>query len=269
MSDQKDMSFLEHLEELRGRLFKSVIGIVVGIVVVAIFSDFVINEVIMGPRNLNFVSYRAWCWLSHTLNLGDKLCFSEMNFSLQSTTMGGNFSAYLIVMIVGGIVIAFPWIIYQLWSFVKPGLTKKEVSSVNGIIFYISILFFTGVLFGYFVLAPLSIQFLGNFTFSDVPVQSTVLSYLKLTTSLVLGTGLMFQLPILIYFLAKLGMVTGDFLKKYRKHAFVVNLIIAAIITPPDVTSQILVSLPILLLYEVSIYIARRVEKSRLSASNL
>jgi sec-independent protein translocase protein TatC len=177
--------------------------------------------------------------------------------------MGGNFSAYLLVCIVGGIVVAFPWIIYQLWCFIKPGLNKKEISSVNGIVFFVSLLFFTGVLFGYFILAPLSIQFLGNFQFGDVQVQSTVLSYLKLTTSLVLGTGLMFQLPILIYFLAKLGMVSSAFLKKYRRHAFVVNLIVAAIITPPDVTSQILVSLPILLLYEISIYVAGRVEKSK------
>lgn len=263
MSEQKDMSFLEHLEELRGRLFKSIVGVVVGIAGIVVFDDFVINQIIMGPRRLDFVSYRAWCWLSHYLNLGEKLCFSEMNFTLQSTTMGGNFSAYLLVCIIGGIVIAFPWIIYQLWSFVKPGLTRKEVSSVNGIVLYISFLFFVGVMFGYFILAPLSIQFLGNFEFGDVGVQSTVLSYLKLTTSLVLGTGLMFQLPVLIYFLAKLGMVSAAFLSKYRKHAFVVNLIIAAIITPPDVTSQILVSVPMLALYEVSIYVARRVEKSK------
>ena len=263
MSETKDMSFLEHLEELRKRLFRAVLGVVVGIVVVVSFDQFIIEEVIMGPRRIDFVSYRMWCELSDFLGLGDKLCFKEMNFSLQSTTMGGNFSAYLLVCIVGGIVVAFPWIIYQLWCFIKPGLNKKEISSVNGIVFFVSLLFFTGVLFGYFILAPLSIQFLGNFQFGDVQVQSTVLSYLKLTTSLVLGTGLMFQLPILIYFLAKLGMVTSTFLKKYRRHAFVVNLIVAAIITPPDVTSQILVSLPILLLYEISIYVAGRVEKSK------
>jgi sec-independent protein translocase protein TatC len=264
--EQKDMSFLEHLEELRGRLVKSVAGIIVGIIVIVCFDTFIIDDVIMGPRRLDFPTYKALCWLSHTMGQGDSMCVQSMNFNLQSTTMGGNFSAYIMVCIVGGIVLAFPWVIYQLWSFIKPGLNKKEVKSVRGIVFYVSLLFFSGVLFGYYVLAPLSIQFLGNFAFADVQVSATVLSYLKLTTSLVLGTGLIFQLPVLIYFLAKLGMVSSTFLKKYRKHAFVVNLIVAAIITPPDVTSQILVSMPILLLYEISIIIASRVEKQKAAA---
>ena len=129
MGEKKDMSFLEHLEELRGRLVKSVAGIIVGIIVVVSFDQFVINEIIMGPRNLDFVSYRAWCHLSELLGLGDQLCFKAMNFTLQSTTMGGNFSAYMLVCIIGGIVLAFPWIIYQLWSFIKPGLNAREVNS--------------------------------------------------------------------------------------------------------------------------------------------
>lgn len=262
------MSFLEHLEELRSRLVRAVIGVLAGIIIVFFFDDFVIEEIIMAPRRLDFISYRLWCDLSYLLGLGDTLCFKEMNFSLQSTTMGGNFSAYLLVNIVGGIILAFPWIIYQLWSFVKPGLNAKEIRSVRGVVFYISALFFLGVLFGYYVLCPLSINFLGNFQFSDVPVTATVLSYLKLNTSLLLGTGLIFQLPVLMYFLGQLGLITSAVLRKYRKHAFVVNLIAAAIITPPDVTSQILVSLPILLLYEVSIMVVARVEKRKSALGN-
>lgn len=268
MSEKKDMSFLEHLEELRMRLVRAVAGVVVGIIVVFYFDDFVIEEIIMAPRRLDFVSYRLWCDLSHLLGLGDSLCFKEMNFSLQSTTMGGNFSAYILVNIIGGIILSFPWVIYQLWSFIKPGLNAKEIKSVNGIVFYISMLFFIGVLFGYYVLCPLSINFLGNFEFSDVPVTSTVLSYLKLNTSLLLGTGLIFQLPVLMYFLAQLGLVSSALLRKYRKHAFVVNLIAAAIITPPDVTSQILVALPILALYEISIKVVARTEKRKASLGN-
>ncbi|MCC6599756.1 MAG: twin-arginine translocase subunit TatC [Crocinitomicaceae bacterium] len=264
MADRKEeMSFLEHLEELRKRLFRSVLGILVGIIIVVSFDDFVIDKIIMGPRSTEFLTYKVLCALSHQLGRGDQFCFSEMNFALQSTTMGGNFSAYILVCIIGGLILAFPFVIYQLWAFIKPGLNQKEIHSVRGIIFYISLLFFMGVLFGYFVLAPMSIQFLGNFSFSDVQVNSTVLSYLKLTTSLVLGTGLVFQLPVVVYFLAQIGLITADFLRKYRRHAFVVNLIIAAIITPPDVTSQLLVSFPILLLYEVSIRIAARVEKRK------
>jgi len=266
--EAKEMSFIEHLEELRSRLVRSVIAIIVGICVIVAFDDIVIDQIIMGPRHLDFPTYQFFCNMGRSMGMGDQLCFTEMNFSLQSTTMGGNFSAYIMVCLVGGIVLAFPYIIYQLWSFIKPGLNRNESTGVRGIVFWVSLLFFSGVLFGYYVLAPLSIQFLGNFEFADVAVSSTVLSYLKLTTSLVLGTGLMFQLPVLMYFLAKIGLVSSAFLKKYRRHAFVVNLIVAAIITPPDVTSQILVSLPILLLYEASIFIAGRVEKNKLKAEN-
>lgn len=259
--DKKEMGFLDHLEELRRRLFWSVIAVVIGIVVIVWFDDFVINDLIMGPKNLDFVTYQKFCELSHYMDLGEQLCYQEMNFKLQSTTMGGNFSAYMLVCIVGGVVIAFPFIIYQLWGFVRPGLHLKERSVVNGVVFYVSLLFFLGVLFGYYILTPLSIAFLGNFEFGDVEVNSTVLSYLKLLVSLVLGTGLIFQLPVVVYFLGRIGVISSAFLKKYRKHAFVVNLIIAAIITPPDVTSQLLVSLPILLLYEISIFVVARVEK--------
>jgi sec-independent protein translocase protein TatC len=266
--EAKEMSFIEHLEELRSRLVRSVIAVIVGVCIIVAFDDVVIDQIIMGPRHLDFPTYQFFCNMGRSMGLGEQLCFTEMNFTLQSTTMGGNFSAYILVCLVGGIVLAFPYIIYQLWSFIKPGLNRKESSGVSGIVMWVSLLFFTGVLFGYYVLAPLSIQFLGNFQFADVAVSSTVLSYLKLTTSLVLGTGLMFQLPVLMYFLAKIGLVTSAFLKKYRRHAFVVNLIVAAIITPPDVTSQILVSLPILLLYEASIFITARVEKNKLKAEN-
>jgi sec-independent protein translocase protein TatC len=258
---QKDMSFLEHLEELRRRLFWSVVGVVIGIIVIIVYHDFVIDEVIMGPRKADFITYRAFCDWSHTIGLGDQLCLDPPRLSLQSTTMSGNMNADILVCVVGGIILAFPFIVWQLWGFVRPGLKDKEKKSVRGVVFYVSLLFFAGVAFGYFLLAPLSIQFLGNYTFADVQNNPTLLSYLKLTTSLVFGTGLVFQLPVVIYFLSRIGIVTADFLRKYRKHAFVVNLILAAIITPPDVTSQLLVSLPILLLYEISIVVAARAEK--------
>ncbi len=255
------MSFLEHLEELRRRLFWSVVGVVIGIIVIIVYHDFVIDEVIMGPRKADFITYRAFCDWSHTIGLGDQLCLDPPRLSLQSTTMSGNMNADILVCVVGGIILAFPFIVWQLWGFVRPGLKDKEKKSVRGVVFYVSLLFFAGVAFGYFLLAPLSIQFLGNYTFADVQNNPTLLSYLKLTTSLVFGTGLVFQLPVVIYFLSRIGIVTADFLRKYRKHAFVVNLILAAIITPPDVTSQLLVSLPILLLYEISIVVAARAEK--------
>ncbi|MFM7769766.1 MAG: twin-arginine translocase subunit TatC, partial [Bacteroidota bacterium] len=249
--EDQSMSFLEHLEELRKRLFRIVLGLIVGVVVVVIFDDFVIDNIIMAPRYGNFPTYEFFCWLGRSTGLADTLCLEPAQFTLQSTTMGGNFSAYMRVIIVGGIVLSFPHTFHQIWMFIKPGLKKNEIQAVRGIVFYVSLLFFSGALFGYYVLSPLSIQFLGSFDFGDVEVNSTVVSYLKLCTTLVLGTGIVFQLPILVYFLSKIGVVSSAFLKKYRRHAFVVNLIIAAIITPPDVTSQLLVSLPILLLYEL------------------
>jgi sec-independent protein translocase protein TatC len=261
----KDMSFLDHLEELRGRLVKAVLGVVAGVIVVVIFHDFVVNDVIMGPKNADFITYRALCNWSHTLGMGEELCLDPPRLNLQSTTMGGNFNADILVCILGGIVLSFPFIFWQLWGFIKPGLNEREIKSVNGVVFYVSLLFFAGIAFGYFILAPLSIQFLGNYTFGDVQNNATILSYLKLTTSLVFGTGLMFQLPVVIYFLSKIGLVTAAFLKKYRRHAFVANLIISAIITPPDVVSQLVVAFPILLLYEASIYVCSRVERGRLN----
>lgn len=260
-AQKKDMSFLEHLEELRRRLFWSVVSILLGIILIVVNHDFVVDEIIMGPRKPDFVTYRAFCHWSHMIGMGESLCLDPPRLVLQSTTMSGNMNADIMVCVVGGIILAFPFIVWQLWGFIKPGLKEKETKSVRGIVFYVSLLFFTGVAFGYYLLAPLSIQFLGNYTFADVQNTPTLLSYLKLTTSLVFGTGLVFQLPVVVYFLSRIGIVTADFLRKYRRHAFVVNLIVAAIITPPDVTSQILVSLPILLLYEVSILVAARAEK--------
>lgn len=255
------MSFLEHLEELRRRLFWSVVSVIVGIIVIVIYHEFVIDEVIMGPRKADFITYRAFCQWSQMIGMGNQLCLDPPRLVLQSTTMSGNMNADIMVCVVGGIILAFPFIVWQLWGFIRPGLKEKERNSVRGVVFYVSLLFFAGVAFGYFLLAPLSIQFLGNYTFADVQNNPTLLSYLKLTTSLVFGTGLVFQLPVVIYFLSRIGLVTADFLRKYRKHAFVVNLIVAAIVTPPDVTSQLLVSLPILLLYEISIVVAARAEK--------
>ncbi len=256
-----DMTFIEHLEEFRKVLFRSALALLIGVILIVVFHDFVVNEVIMGPRHAHFITYRLLCSWSEILGLGNALCLDPPKLQLQSTTMSGNMNADLLVCFVGGIVVAFPMIFYNLWSFIRPGLRQKEIHAVRGIVFFVSLLFFLGAAFGYFILAPLSIQFLGNYEFADVQNNATILSYLKLTTSLVLGTGLIFQLPVLVFFLAKIGLITADFLRKYRKHAFVVNLIIAAIITPPDVTSQILVALPMLLLYELSIWIAARHQK--------
>ncbi len=264
MSENKnDMPFLQHLEELRFRLMRSTIAIFIAAAVIFVMKDFVVNTIVFGPRDPDFFSFRVWCKLSHVFGLGDKLCIGEIPYSIQSTTMLGPFTAHLLVAIVGGFIVAFPYVFWEIWGFVKPGLRKTEKSAIRGVSFFTSLLFFGGVLFGYFVIVPLSLQFLGGYDFGDVKVDATIGSYMKLVVSISLAAGIIFLLPILVYFLTKIGVVTPELLKRFRKHALVAVLIISAIITPPDITSQILVSLPVLVLYEISIMISRRVVKSR------
>ena len=261
--EEDEMTFLDHLEELRWRIMRSAIAIAIGAIVLFVMKDFVFNTIIFGPRQIDFASFRAWCSLGDWIGLGDKLCVKEIKYEVISTTMLGQFTAHLVVSIVGGIILAFPYLFFEFWSFVKPGLKENEKKSVRGVSFFTSLLFFGGVVFGYYVIVPLSLQFLGSYQVGDVVSRISVMSYMKTIVSIVLAAGIIFQLPIFVYFLAKIGLVTSGMLKKYRRHALVAVLILAAIITPPDITSQILVSMPVLLLYEISIVIARRIEKSR------
>jgi sec-independent protein translocase protein TatC len=197
------------------------------------------------------------------------VCIEEIPVKMQSTTMAGQFSYALMMSMVGGVVIAFPFIFYQLWSFIKPGLKFKEKKMARGIVIYVSLLFFTGILFGYFVVAPLSVQFFGSYQMSkEIENIFTISSYMSTIISTVFYTGLFFLLPVVTYFLTKIGLFDSAFLKKYRKHAVVVILILAAIITPPDILSQVIVSIPILMLYEIGIIVAKRVEKNQEKESN-
>jgi len=257
-----EMPFLGHLEEMRSRILKAVVAVLIFTVVAFLAKDYIINDVVFGPRNVDFISFRAWCKLSHLLTLGNELCVTEIPYQIQSTTITGNFTAHIMVSIIVGIIISFPYIFHQIWSFIKPGLRKEEIKTVQGITFFTSLLFFLGVFFGYFVIVPLSLQFLGNYQFGDTPVITTVLSYMKLVAVISLAAGMIFQLPIFVYFLSKIGLVTPSILKKYRKHALVGIFVLAAIITPPDITSQILVAIPVLFLYEISIIVSRRVQKN-------
>jgi sec-independent protein translocase protein TatC len=259
--DANEMSFLEHLEELRFSIMRSVIAVMVCAIAIFIFKDFVFEQIIFAPRRTDFVSFRAWCAISHAIGLGDKLCVTSIDYSIINTTMMGKFTAHILVSLIGGFIVAFPYVFWQFWSFVKPGLRSNEARAVSGITVYTALLFFSGVGFGYFVIAPLSLQFLGNYDLSDVQSTVTIMSYMKLVASITLATGIIFQLPIAVYFLTRAGVVTPEVLKKFRRHALVAVLIIAAIITPPDLTSQILVAFPVLLLYEISIMISRRVVK--------
>ena len=262
---EKEMGFLDHLEELRRRLFYAAAAILAGGIALFVSKDFLFDTVLFGPRRPDFVSYRAWCWISKAVGAGDALCVQEIGYELINTTMLGNFTTHILVSAIGGLVIAFPVVFRQFWLFVRPALKDREVSAARGIGLATSFLFFLGVFFGYFVIAPLSLQFLGNYELGDVQARISVMSYMKTVASISLAAGLIFQLPVLVYFLAKAGLVTAEGLKGYRKHALVGILVVSAIITPPDLTSQILVSLPVLLLYEIGILIARRVERKAAS----
>ena len=263
MPDEKEMSFFDHLEEIIKRLFYSGISIFAAATILFIQKDWIFNTVLFGPRNEDFISFRVWCKISELIGVGDKLCVKEITYELINTSMTGNFSAHIVVSLVGGIIVAFPIITMQLWAFIKPALKNTEKKAAQGAGAASSTLFFLGVAFGYWGIVPLSLQFLGHYELGDVAARIGVMSYVKTVSTISFSAGLIFQLPVLIFFLARAGVVTPKGLKKYRKHALVGILVLSAIITPPDITSQIMVSLPVLALYELGIVIARREEKRR------
>ena len=258
----KEMSFLEHLEELRWHLVRSILAVLVLAVVAFIFKRIVFDEIIFAPTENDFITNRLLKAAGE--KIGIDILINQGIPHIISRKMAGQFMAHLIVSIIAGIVVAFPYILYEMWNFVAPALYAKEKRYTRLIFFYSSFLFFTGVLFGYFIIAPLSINFLIYYSTSiKVTTEPDIMSYISTVSSSILASGIMFELPMLIYFLAKMGILTPDFLKKYRKHAFVVILVISAIITPPDIFSQLLVCIPIFFLYELSIKIASRIHRKQ------
>lgn len=260
----KEMTFFEHVDELRKYLLRALAGVGVVTILALIFKDIVFKGVIFAPTRLDFWTYQRMCDLSHWINNDDSLCVTQINYTLFSPSVTAQFTQYFMVSFIVGIVVAFPWILFQFWLFIKPALNAKESGYAKSLVSYGSLLFFAGTSFGYFFLTPISLNFMGGFTLmEEIPNQFTVESYIGFVTMLTLATGIIFELPIIIYFLAKIGLVTAAFLKKYRRYAILVIVILAAIITPPDVSSQILMSIPLAILYEVGIVIAKRVEKRK------
>ena len=253
-----EMSFLDHLEELRWHLIRSVIAILIIATIAFILKDFIFDVILFGPKQKDFVTYRWFCSISQTLGQGNSFCIDDLPFRIQSRTMAGQFSAHLWTSILAGFIIAFPYIIFEFWKFISPGLYEKERKNARGFIFIASTLFFVGVFFGYYIVTPLSINFLGNYSVSsEIFNDFDLSSYIGLLRASVLASGIIFELPIIVYFMTKVGIVTPEFLRKNRKISLVLVLSLSAIITPPDIASQIIVSIPILILYEVSILISR------------
>lgn len=258
-----EMTFLEHLEALRWHIVRSAVAIIVIGIVAFIFKEIVFDIIILGPSKSDFVMNRWLCDLGKNSFLHTQvLCINSKPIKLQNIQMAGQFMAHIKISLISGLVLAFPYVFYEIWRFVKPALYSNELTLARGAVFAISSLFFIGVTFGYFIICPLSINFLYNYQVSDLAINDIqLMSYVSLVASICLAGGVMFELPVIVLFFSKIGLLTPEFLKKYRRHAFIVILVVSAIITPPDIFSQILVSLPLLLLYEVSIGISKRVVK--------
>jgi sec-independent protein translocase protein TatC len=270
-SSRDEMSFLEHLEELRWHLIRSILVVLVITALAFVYKKIVFDVIILGPQHADFITNRLLCKLADKLSV-EALCINQAELKLINYKMTGQFMAHIMISIIAGLIVAFPYILHEAWRFIRPALHENERTYTTGVIFYCTILFLLGVGFGYFVIAPLSVNFLGNYAVSHtVENLPQLMSYVSLVTTITLASGVLFELPILVYFLSKVGLVTPEFLRKYRRHALVIILVISAIITPPDVFSQILVSFPLLLLYEISIMISKRVikkENAKFEADN-
>ncbi len=258
---EKEMSFLEHLEELRWHLIRSLAAIGVIAIVAFIYRGFIWHEIILAPSRADFWTYRMFCELGK-LTGTDGFCIDELPFIIQNRNMTAQFTIAFTSSFIIGLVVAFPYVFWEIWRFIKPGLYNEERNMSRGAVFFVTLLFLLGILFGYYVVCPISINFLSHFQLDpSIMNEIDLTSYVSTVIMLVMACGIMFQLPMVVYVLAKLGVVTPKFLRTYRKHAIVIILTIAAVLTPPDVMSQMIMSVPLLILYEISIYVAGVVRK--------
>lgn len=261
--DENEMSFWDHLEELRKHIFRSLAAILILAFVAFLNKHFIFDTVILAPKDADFITNRLLCRLGNFLSV-ESLCLGDAHMILQNISMSGQFMTHLYISLVAGFIVALPYVLWEFWRFITPALRPEEKKYSKGFVAAGSFLFLTGVFFAYFILVPLTLNFFGNYHVSDqVANQIHLSSFISTVVSVTLSVGLVFELPIIIYFLTKVGIVTPQFLKKNRKIMFVIVLTLSAIITPPDVFSQILVSIPLLLLYEMSIKISQRVYKKR------
>jgi sec-independent protein translocase protein TatC len=260
----KEMPFLDHLEELRWHIIRAMIAIFAFTILAFFSAPWIFENIIFAPAKPNFLTFKWICQLGQFLGT-DALCIDVIPFKIQSRQMTGQFSMHIMASFVIGIVLSFPYLVWEIWSFIRPGLYNKERKGSRGAVAAISLLFLAGVSFGYYVISPMMVYFLATYSISDVIVNEfDITSYVSTVVTLVLGSGLLFQLPVIIFFLTKVGILSPKLLRDYRKHCIVGILIISAIVTPPDIISQILISVPLYFLFEISIVIASRVEKARL-----
>jgi sec-independent protein translocase protein TatC len=260
---EAEMSFLEHLEELRWHIIRSVSLVIIFAVVAFIMKDFIFDVVIFKPKTPEFFTNRMMAKLGELIG-SEALKINQAPLKLISLKMADQFMLHIMVSIIAGLIIASPFIFFEIWKFIKPALYDKEKRHASGAVFYTTVLFMLGILFGYFLIVPLSIHFLASYSVSaEVVNQINTRSYIGTVTSISLASGVVFLLPIFSFFLSKVGILTPQFMRTYRKHSYVAMLLLSAIITPPDVFSQIMVAIPLVFLYEISIFISRSVVKKR------
>jgi sec-independent protein translocase protein TatC len=255
-AEGREMGFLDHLEELRWHIIRGGSSIIVIAIIVFLNEKFVFDSIIYGPKKSDFPTYNFLCWLS------EATCLRPPELQLITRELGEQFFVHLKVSFWMGLIVAFPYIFYEFWQFIKPGLYKKEQKAARGLVAICSFLFAFGVLFGFYVIAPFAISWLGSYTVGTETINSpTLASYVNYLTMCTIPIGIIFEFPVVAYFLGKIGLLSSAFLKSYRRHAIVIIFIMSAIITPPDVITQVLISLPVLILYEISIRIIKGIEK--------
>ena len=263
--EESEMTFFDHIEELRWHIMRSILAWLVAAIAIFVYIDWVYDNIILAPANKDFFTYGALCRFGNWLHMGNSFCMPPVKIDFQVTTVNGTFTSAISIAMIGGIIAAFPYIFWEVWRFIKPALSPKERRYGTGSIFWVSLCFFTGAAFGYYLLAPFTFNFLASFTLGKtgmIQYRPAIDDYIDSLTNLMLGCGIAFELPVISYVLAKIGLITGSILKKYFKFAFVIILVVAAIITPsPDWTSQFLVAIPLLILYWISIILTTRVEK--------
>jgi len=264
MTDEKEMSFLDHLEELRWHIVRSVTAIMICMVIAFFFTKEIFDGVIFAPARIDFPTFKWLCKLGEMTGATDALCAKPFPFKIQSRFMTGQFTMQVLASFVMGFIISFPYVFWEIWRFVKPGLRLSERKNSSGAVFAVSFLFILGICFGYFILCPMMTWFFSSYSISSMIVNEfDITSYVSTFIALVFGSGLLFQLPVVVYFMTKVGLLTPKFMRTYRRHAIIVILIVAAIVTPPDPLSQVLISFPLFLLYEVSIFISAYVVRQK------
>ena len=259
--DNSEMSFFSHIDVFRKYFIRSIIAVMLFAIVAYFFKDFIFDTIIFSPKEADFITNKLFCQLSEQIKFVN-ICINQEKLDVINIYLGGQFKAHILISFIVGLLIAFPFVVAQFWAFIKPALKKNERKSFRGIVFFISLLFSVGVFFGYFLIVPLATNFLSSYTISEeISNQIHFSSYISILATISLSTGLIFELPVIVFFLSKIGLLTPKIMKKYRKHAIVIFFILSAIITPPDVFSQLLISIPLIILWELSIIISRRVSK--------